>query len=270
MTTPNIVSDPYSGMQFVELSHEWDQRAPSYPGQTDVKMVRGVKHSQHGVLAWRIVTVMHTGTHMNSPLHMIQKGADLADISPDRFFGNGVVLDLPKKNWEKITAADLEKATPAVREGDIVVIDTGWHKKYSDGLEYYGEAPGLTKDAAEWLVAKKVKMVGVDTPHVDHPLATSMAPHRGGPQMKRLVASYSAATGLDWKKEHGEWNVAHKTLLAAGIPTIEQVGGDVDLVKGKRVTLAATPWKFEKGDACQVRFVAMFDPSGKCRIERGN
>ena len=69
----DITTDPYSGLQFVELSHEWDQRAPSYPGQVDVKMVRGVKHAQHGVLAWRITTVMHTGTHMNAPLHLIRR-----------------------------------------------------------------------------------------------------------------------------------------------------------------------------------------------------
>jgi kynurenine formamidase len=87
--------------------------------------------------------------------------------------------------------------------------------------------------------------------------------------MKRLVDAYSKATGLDWKVEHGEWNVAHKILLGAGIPTIEQVGGDVDIVKGKRMTLAATPWKFEHGDACQVRLVAICDPSGKCRIGQG-
>ena len=96
-----------------------------------------------------------------------------------------------------------------------------------------------------------------------------MAPHRGGPQMKRLVDSYKKSTGLDWKAEHPEWNIAHRTLLGAGIPTIEQIGGDVDEVKGKRMTLAATPWKFQHGDACQVRVVAMFDPSGTLRIEPG-
>lgn len=269
MTTSKITTDPYSGLQFVELSHEWDQRAPSYPGQTDVRMVRGVKHSQHGVLAWRITTSLHTGTHMIAPIHLIQRGADLAAVDPIRFFGNGIVLDVPKTNWEVITAADLEKAGKNVKEGDIIAIVTGWHHKYSDGLEYYGEAPGLSKDAAEWLVSKKPKMVFVDTPHFDHPLATSMAPHRGGPHMKRLVDSYSKATGLDWKKEHGEWNVAHKIVLGAGIPTVLQIGGDVDVVKGKRVTLAATPWKFEHGEASQVRVVAMFDPTGNCRIEQG-
>jgi len=265
-----FVIDPYSGLQMVELSHEWGHGAPSYPGQDDVKMRRAVKHAQHGVMAMHITTVMHTGTHMNAPLHLIQRGADLAGIPVDRFFGNGVVLNIPKKSYEVITAADLEAAKPEVQDGDIVVIVTGWHHKYSDAIEYYGESPGLSKDAAEWLVKKNCKLVAVDTPQVDHPLATSLGPHRGGPTMKRLAGEYQDATGLDPKKEHSEWNIAHKTLLGAGIPTIEQVGGDVDILAGKRATFAATPWKFDHGDACQVRFVGMIDPSGKCRIDSGN
>jgi len=266
----SITTDPYSGFQLVELSHEWGFGVPSYPGQDDVKMFRGVKHAQHGVLTWRTFTVLHTGTHMNAPIHLIQKGATMADIPADRFFGNGVILSIPKGSYETITAKDLEAAKPEVQKGDIVVIVTGWHHKYSDALEYYGESPGLTKDAAEWLVAKEVKMVMVDTQQIDHPLATSLGPHRGGPTMKRLAGEYQKATGKDPKVEHGEWNIAHKTLLSAGIPTIEQVGGDVDILKGRRATFAATPWKFKHGDACPIRFIGMIDPAGKCRIDSGN
>ncbi|MFV0439242.1 MAG: cyclase family protein [Desulfopila sp.] len=264
-----ITTDPYSGLQLVELSHEWGHGVPSYPGQDDVKMFRSVKFAQHGVMAHKINTVMHTGTHMNAPLHLVQCSADLAAIPVDRLFGNGVVLHVPKKSYETITAADLQNAGPAVKEGDIVVINSGWHHKYSDAIEYYGESPGLTKDAAEWLVGKKCKLVAVDTPQVDHPLATSLGPHRNGPTMKRLAQAYQEATGLDPKVEHGEWNVAHKILLAAGIPTVEQVGGDLDLLNGKRATFAATPWKFQYGDACPVRFIAMIDPSGTIRIDAG-
>jgi len=265
----SFVTDPYSGLQLFELSHPWGHGVPSYPGQDDVKMYRSVKHAQHGVLAWKINTVMHTGTHMNAPIHMIQRGADLSELPVDRFFGNGVVLSIPKGSYEVITAKDLEAARPEVRKGDIVVIVTGWHHKYSDSLEYFGRSPGLSKDAAEWLVKKECRLVAVDTQQIDHPLATSLGPHRGGPTMRRLAGEYQSATGLDPKKEHGEWNIANKTLLAAGIPTIEQVGGDVDLLLGKRATFAATPWKFEHGDACPVRFVAMLDPSGNCRIDSG-
>lgn len=266
----SFITDPVTGLQLLELSHEWGHGVPSYPGQADVVMSRAVKHSQHGVLAWKVNTVMHTGTHMNAPIHMIQKGADLAAIPVERFFGNGVVLSIPKGSYEVITAKDLETAKPGVQDGDIVVIVTGWHHKYSDSLEYFGECPGLSKDAAEWLVRKNCRMVAVDTQQIDHPLATSLGPHRGGPTMKRLAKSYQEATGLDPQKEHGEWNIAHKTLLKAGIPTIEQVGGEVDLLLGKRATFAATPWKFGHGDACPVRFVAMVDPAGTCRIDSGN
>lgn len=265
-----MVSDPYSGLQLIELSHEWGHGVPSYPGQEDVRMARGVKHAQHGVLAWKISTVMHTGTHMNAPIHLVQCSADLAQLPVDRFFGNGVVLSVPKNSFEVIRADDLASADPGVKKGDVVVIVTGWHHKYSDGLEYYGESPGLTKDAAEWLVRKECRMVAIDTPQVDHPLATSMGPHRGGPLMNRLVRAYRDATGKDEKQEHPEWNIAHKTLLAAGIPTVEQVGGDVDVLAGKRATFSATPWKFKYGDACPVRFVAMVDPTGDCRIDGGN
>ena len=264
----SFTTDPYSGLRLYDLSHVWDQTAPSYPGQDDVTMKRHVKHAQHGVLAWKPRTSLHTGTHMISPLYVKQQGSDLADIAPETFFGNGVVLDIPKTSYEVIDVVDLEQAAP-VKEGDIVIINTGWHHKYSDALEYYGEAPGLTEAAANWLVGKKVKFVAVDTPFVDHPLATIMGPHRGGPQMKRLAGEYQAATGKDPKVVHGKWNVAAKAFAEAGIPYVVQVGGDVDDLSGKRATITATPWKLEYGDACPVRVIAMTDPTGNLRIDEG-
>ena len=109
----------------------------------------------------------------------------------------------------------------------------------------------------------------MDTPQIDHPLATSLGPHRGGPLMNRVIGKYAEVTGRDAKVDYPDWNIAHKALLGANIPTIEQVGGDVDDLLGKRVTMVATPWRWQHGDACPVRFVAMIDPSGDCRIDSG-
>lgn len=264
-----FVTDPYSQMHLLELSHEWGHGAPSLPGDDDVLMYRAVKHAQHGVMAQRLKMVMHSGTHMNAPIHLIQKGAGLADIPLTCFFGNGVVLDIPKKSWELITREDLSAAVPTIQPNDFVVIVTGWHKHYSDSLEYFGDAPGLSGEAAEWLVEKECRVVAMDTPQIDHPLATSLGNHRGGPLMNRLVEKYVNHTGKDPKVEHPQWNIAHKTLLAANIPTIEQVGGDVDLLLGKRATFIATPWNWKQGDACPIRFTALTDPTGENRIESG-
>ena len=43
--------------------------------------------------------------------------------------------------------------------------------------------------------------------------------------------------------------------------------GQIDLVTGKRVTFAAFPWRWTKGDGCIVRLVALVDPSGRFRLE---
>lgn len=263
------VTEPGTGLQFVELSHFWGPGIPIFPGDHDVRIERVGYHARDGVMAQRITTNMHNGTHVNAPIHLIQGGADISALSIDRFFGSGVVLNIPKKKWELVTDKDLAAAQPQVREGDIVIIVTGWHTNYSESQNYFGNAPGLSKGAAEWLVAKKVAMAGIDTAQIDHPLATSLGPHRGGPLMRRLPKSYQDETGRDPKKDFPDWNVAHKILLRAGIPTIENVGGDVAAVAGKRVTLQACPWKYFGGDACNIRLMAILDPAGQYRIAKG-
>lgn len=263
-----FVSDPVTGLSLFDLTHPWGPGVPSYPGERDVCMERAVKHAQHGVLAWRISMSMHTGTHMVAPIHLIQRGADMAAVPLECLFGNGIVLNIPKSTFEQITEIDIRDAGK-VEEGDLVVINTGWHHKYSDGLEYFGHAPGLTEGAARYLVERKVKLVAMDTPFVDPPLATSMGLHRGGPQMKRLPDEYRAHTGKDAKEEFPKWFPAQKTILAANIPTVVQVGGDVDSISGRRATLSAAPWRFEHGDACPVRMVAMISPKENLGIDSG-
>jgi kynurenine formamidase len=60
-----------------------------------------------------------------------------------------------------IDVADLERATPRMRPGDIVLIDTGWWRYVN--TERYEEHPYLTGEAAEWLVAQGAKIVGIDS-----------------------------------------------------------------------------------------------------------
>jgi kynurenine formamidase len=266
-----FTQDPYSGLKLYELSHVWNASVPSYPGLADVSAKRAVKHAQHGVLAWKIHTSMHTGTHLIAPIFVEQKTSDVASLPREALFGNGIVLDVKRGSYDTITSDDLAEAAKnvVINEGDFIVINTGWHHKYSDALEYYGEAPGIDESAAQWLATFKPSLVAIDTPFLDHPLATIMGPHRGGPMMKRLAGEYKEATGIDPKEKHGKWNIAHKTLAKIGIPVVVQVGGDIDDISGKRATFAAQPWKIEKGDACQIRFVAITDPSGEVRIPAG-
>lgn len=261
--------DPVTGLQLYELSHPWGHGSPTYPGFDDVQVRRSVTHARHGVMSQRITTVMHSGTHLNAPRHLIQGGLGVGELELSRFFGSGVVLSVPKQPWELITAEDLESAQPTVRESDIVLLVTGWHTKYSDSQEYFAHSPGLSEDGAGWLVKRGVKLVGVDTPSVDHPLATTLGEHRGGGLAPYLVPRYEAQTGRRAKDDFPRLNPAHRLLLGAGIPTVENVGGDVRLLCGRRVTMQCFPWRWNVGDACVVRLVALHDEKGDYRLETG-
>jgi kynurenine formamidase len=263
------VIDPVSGLELYELSHRWGMYTPIFPGYEEIKLERITHHAKQGVMTHKITTIFHTSTHLNAPIHLVPGAPAVGDLELQKFFGTGVVLSLAKKKWGLIEPSDLERAKPAIKAGDIVLINTGWHRKYADSKEYFGYAPGLSKHAAEWLVKKRVKLVGIDTACIDHPLATSLGPHRNGPQIKYLLPEYKEATGREAIKDFPEWNAAHRTLLEAGIPTIENVGGDIDALSGKRCTFQGFPWKWHEGDACVIRLVAMLDPKGTCRLERG-
>jgi kynurenine formamidase len=269
------VREASTGLRFVELSHEFGQYQPVFPGYKDIQVRRVATHAMHGVLTSHLVTVMHNGTHVNAPLHLAPRGLGVGALPLDRFFGNGVVLSIPKREWEYIEPADLAAAASgegmAVEAGDIVVINTGWHRGYSDSMEYFSHGPGLSAAAAQWLIDRDVTMVGVDTATVDHPLATSLAQsHRGFPPLVvEVPRRYLKRTGRTVAEDFPQWNPAHRLLAQAGIPTIENVGGGVDAVTSMRCAFHAMPWYWPAGDACLVRFVAILDETGEYRLESG-
>ncbi len=265
----SAITDPSTGLNFIELSHPWEHNQPVQPGFDEPIMYRRVNHATHGVMSQYFKTVLHMSTHINAPLHLVSGAEGVGQVDIANFFGSAVVLSIPKKKWQIITAEDLEAQSAGIGEGDIVLINTGWHQRYNESQEYFGHAPGMDLSAAQWLVDRKVKLVGVDTPQIDHPMATSLVPHRNGPTMKRLASEYKAETGSEALEDFPDWIPAHKLLLSSGIPTIENVGGDINEVSGKRVTVHAMPWKWPEGDASVIRLMAITDPSGDYRVESG-
>ena len=273
VTTPTWPVGPKeAGLEFVELSHPWGLGQPCWPYFEDVKIERLHSMSKSRVLTQRITTVMHSGTHLDVPAHVVEGTPYLHEIPLNQFFGTGVVVSIPKGKWGVVTPDDLEKATPKIEKGDIVMVNTGWHHHYGDNAQYYAYSPGFYKEAGEWFAAKGVKAVGTDTQALDHPLATAIGPH--GPGAPNGLCPWACE---EYKQEKGrtvlqdfpEWEPCHRALLSNGIVGFENVGGDIDKVTGKRVTFAMFPWRWVGGDGCIVRIVAITDPKGTYRIETG-
>ena len=99
---------------------------------------------------------------------------------------------------------------------------------------------------------------------------TAIGPQRNGPLHPHLAAEYKEwSGGRDWKQDFPEWEPVHRILFKNGILGIENVGGDLDKVAGRRCTFAFFPWNWDRGDGCIIRLVAIVDPKGAYRIEKG-
>jgi kynurenine formamidase len=258
------------GLKFYNLSHRWGFQCPNWPYFEDVKIERIHYMAKSGVLSQRITTSMHSTTHIDAPAHVVQGTPFIDEVPLPHFFGSGIVVSIPKEKWESITADDLEKACgKAIRPHDVLIINTGWHKVYEDG-DYFAYCPGFVPSAGQWMIDKQIKVVGHDTQANDHPLATAIGPQRNGPLLPHLAKEYKEwSGGRDWKDDFPEWEPVHNMIFKAGILGIENVGGDLDAVTGKRCTFAFFPWNWDRGDGCIIRLVAMTDPGQKYRIEKG-
>src|SRR6266536_3013310 len=115
-----------TGLEFYDLSHTFGPNAPLWPYFDDVEIKRIHYHAKSGVLSQRISTVMHCTTHLDAPAHVVEGTPYTDEVPLEQFFGTGVAVSIPKKQWEVITPEDLEAARPEIRPGDFVVINTGW------------------------------------------------------------------------------------------------------------------------------------------------
>lgn len=263
MTNPSSTKS----LQFYSLSQPWGHGMPQWPSRPNMNVRWLEFHAKDGLQVLQYEGIMHRGTHMDAPIHVLENMPFITDYELWRFFGSGVAISIPKGKWGVITGEDLERAEPKIQKGDIVMINTGAHHLWGDNPDYFAYSPGLYKEAAEWLVAKQVKLVGVDVQALDHPLGTFLAPHGPGPAQPHLNDEYKAATGRDIVDDFPLWEPAHKILMSNGIPGIENIGGELDKITGKRCTFMAFPWRWPEGEGCGVRVVAVIDPKQEFRIE---
>jgi arylformamidase len=181
---------------------------------------------------------LHTGTHVESALHTVEGGEAIDEVALDRVIGEAVVLDLtPTEPMQIIDVADLEKANErleaageSIRSGDILLLRTDWAQGHIGTQKYFRESPGLTAEAARWIVERRPKSVGCD--FFEEP----------------------AARQPGWTADEF---VVHGEILGAGIPLIEGLVNLRDLPP--RVRFFAPFYKFSRVESAPARAFALIE-----------
>ena len=139
----------------------------------------------------------HAGTHTDAPVHLRADGATLDDCPLERHVGPARVLDFTEHQGD-IDAADLESYSQEITPGRRILLRTSWDRHLGSPRYFNKDAmPKLTVAAMRWLVARRIALIGVDTPSVNPFLDRHAAIFEGSapPAVVELLTNLTALPG---------------------------------------------------------------------------
>jgi len=153
-----------------DLSHPLDGDAPrvSFFPRPTFEAVYRIPDKPLNVT--RMDMIVHIGTHIDSPRHFFVDGPALEDIPVERLCGRGIVWPVRLAEGHLVEPLHLAGLESILEAGDILVINTGWHQ-FVGSPKYDDEHPALSLATADWIVSRGVKLVGLDFPTPDLPVA---------------------------------------------------------------------------------------------------
>ena len=138
----------------------------------------------------------HGGTHIDAPIHFARAGLPVDRIPLERLVAPAVVIDITTQaNRDadyRLTLDDIrafEGRHGRIPAGSIVLLRTGWGRRWSDRKAYLGDDtpgdasklhfPSFGVDAARFLIQeRRVGAVGADVASIDYGPSTDFAVHQ--------------------------------------------------------------------------------------------
>jgi kynurenine formamidase len=216
VTTTRALDD-----QWLDCSQPLGAATPVPPGTSavDLHAVRTFATSRMSMQ--RLCVLTHQGTHVDAPAHFVDGGAQIDQVPLGRLSGRVTVLELARERLVAISAADLVAA--GVPADHMVFVKTGWGAYYTEPR--YWEAPFLDASAAQYLLERGVRALGVDLLSPDEPAHAARAPGFAYP--------------------------VHHALLGAGVPIIENL--NLQSLAAGTYEGVAFPIRIEGGDGAPCR-----------------
>jgi kynurenine formamidase len=260
----------------VDLSHMMNIHTPGWVGYAGNQMYYVQNLQSKMIVAQRIETAMHAGTHIDGAMHATDAKGDMASYPLDYLVSAGCVVDVSAhmEDWAIITSEMMESAPVEIKDGDILIIHTGYHRYYEgqeqqDLVRYFCMHPGGKMELLEWMMDRKIKWFGIDCGSGDHAMNTSIRHMRPD-----LAKQFEAQVGMSCAEFFGEYEYAHSLsgrqvrsdifpfhsyAFQEGLIHAENVGGDIEQVLNQRCVIGAFPWRYDGLEACPCRIICMFD-----------
>jgi len=144
-------------VKFYDISLLINEDIILYPGSPKISITPHATIPKDTTNESLITFGSHTGTHIDSPLHINKNGKDASQIDISSFYGQCRVLDLTRVNLE-IHREDLEVFN--LKSDEIVLLRT--QNSIKGYKEFREDFIHVKLDAAQYLIECGIKTLGVD------------------------------------------------------------------------------------------------------------
>jgi arylformamidase len=154
----------------IDLTYPIHEGMTTYPvpWHPVVEITQLGRHGIENRESRRIVLGTHTGTHMDAPLHFIPGGGTIEQVPLDLLVGPAHLLDFsaatPKQEFD---VPDFRRVLGRARPRRVVM-RFDWSRHWGT-MTYYQQQPFISEAAAQWLIDRGVRMLGMDTAQADSP-----------------------------------------------------------------------------------------------------
>lgn len=253
-------------MKPIELSIPLGIGTPAWPTYEPLQMKYFKRLAPNGANGQLVTHSNHVGTHLDGEIHFYSPGKDIASLELGYLMHEGVIVDLSDAvgQYDIYTSKMIEERVE-VKEGDILIIHTGfhhygWDQPTADEITYMVKHPGPDREFAEWCRKKKIRWIGVDCGSADHPMNTIIRNWMPR-QTKECEAHFAKKYGkkIEEVYDDGRYQLMHIELFNHGIIHAECLGGDMDLLLNRRAVIGAFPWRLVDGESCICRILAFVE-----------
>lgn len=208
-------------MMIYDISVGISSAMPVWPGDPAVNLERvsDISDGAHANVS-RLSCSVHTGTHVDAPLHFVDGMPGVDQMPLDDLIGEALVVGLDSGDHIDAARLDVADVPPGTRR---ILFKTPNSEYWAEPTHpFHRDFAAIEPDGAQWLVERGLRLVGVDY--------LSVAPF-------------------------GSSIPTHRILLQAGVILVE--GLDLRAVPPGKYELLCLPLKLMGGDGSPARAVLL-------------
>jgi kynurenine formamidase len=270
--------------QLYDLTQDCGVFTPPWPGEKSLevhffKRVTGAYGGGQGANGQILNWSNTVGTHLVGERAFHSGGRAIADIPLKELCGPGVVVDISDAVSDySLYTPEMITSRATVKKGDILIINTGYHRYSWDQPDVVNEAaqggveskefgflvrhPGPSPEFYRWALDMELKVIGVDCGCAEQPMNTPIR-RMHEREFQKAEAKLKEQYGKTWDEMFPQdeyYRMTHEALPKAHLVFAECIVGEIDKIKNQRAWIAIMPIPFMEVETAWARVLAHRPP----------